>query len=338
MSKLTNNLTSALLYVGVDVSKLTLSVSYCKDGKKDWYHTTIANTDAGIRAFLLELSALKSLAEVQFVLEFTGTYSTRLVDVLTDLDVKMSVITPEQSSAFAKVLKDDIKTDGRDARRLVVYGARMTPALYVPRSAENEDLKQLLVLLEQYNKQIRAKKNQLEALIQRPRPSEFIQRALETDIEHLETQKAAVEAELQQNSGGFEDKKALLTTIKGVGEVVATNVLIQTGCMESFTDVKQVIKFAGLAPNKRDSGTSVNKKGMIRGGNGSLRKILFLASWSAYRYNPDCKALYDRLRAKGKPKMVALIAVAAKILRQIWGILKSNTPFDSEFNRPKIAN
>jgi transposase len=247
--------------------------------------------------------------------------------VLADLEVKMSVITPAQSNAFANVVKDSTKTDSRDARRLVLYGDRMAPECYTPPSADKDEFKQIL-----------AKSNQLEALLQRPQRSAFIQKSLEADIAYLTAQKAAVEAEIYTaRDDDFNEKIALLTTIKGVGEIVATNVLIQTGGMETFTDVKQVIKFAGLAPSERQSGTSLHQKGIIKGGNGSLRKILYLAAWSASRFNPACKELYLRLREKGKPRMLALIAVAHKLLRQIWGVLKSNTPFDPVFHLPKTA-
>jgi transposase len=338
MSKLINNLGSEQLWVGVDVSKLTLSIAYCKDGKKDWYEANIENSEASIRLFWADLAQIKALSTISCIFEFTGTYNSALMYVLADLNVKMSVITPAQSSAFANVLKDSTKTDSRDARRLVLYGDSMAPECYTPPSADKDEFKQLLVLLTQYAKQILAKGNQLEALLQRPQRSAFIQKSLEADIAYLTAQKAAVEAEIYTaRDDAFNGKIALLTTIKGVGEVVATNVLIQTGGMETFTDVKQVIKFAGLAPSERQSGTSLHQKGIIKGGNGSLRKILYLAAWSASRFNPACKELYLRLREKGKPRMLALIAVAHKLLRQIWGVLKSNTPFDPVFHLPKTA-
>ena len=338
MSKLTNNLSSDLLCVGIDVSKLTLSVTYCKDGKKDWYDATIDNSDASIRLFLYELAKIKPLSDIFCVFEFTGTYNSTLMHVLADLEVKMSVITPAQSSAFANVMKDHAKTDSRDARRLVVYGDRMEPEYYTPPSAEKDEFKQLLVLLNQYKKQIGAKSNQLEALLQRPRRSAFIQKSLEADIEYLQAQKKAVEAEIYMSrDDDFNEKLALLTSINGVGEITATSVLIQTGGMDSFAEVKQLIKFAGLAPSERHSGTSLHQKGMVKGGNGDLRKSLYMAAWSASRFNPACKALYDRLIAKGKCKMVGLIAVAHKLLRQMWGVLKSNLPFDPTFHLPKTT-
>jgi transposase len=339
MSKLINNLNDDLLYIGIDVSKLTLSIAYCKDGNKQWYEATIENTASGIQAFLSALSGIRSLDTVQCILEFTGTYSTTLCHVLADSGVKMSVITPAQSSAFAKVMKDQAKTDSRDARRLVHYGDKMSPDLYTLPSEQNDNARQLLGLLAQYDKQILAKKNQLEALMQRPNRSAFVQKALDTDIEHLTAQKKAVEDEIcQSNNDDFKAKLALLTTICGVGEKIARSVLIQTASMESFTDVKQLIKFAGLAPNTNQSGTSLNLKGRIEPGNSSLRKILFLGSWSASCWNPACKALYQRLRAQGKPKMLALIAVAHKLLRQMWGVLKSNKPYDSQFHLQKTTS
>ena len=69
----------------------------------------------------------------------------------------------------------------------------------------------------------------------------------------------------------------------------------------------------GLAPFTRESG-KWKGQAKIGGGRGDLRRALYLPALSAARFNPDLKAVYDRLRAKGKPAKVALVAVMRKLV------------------------
>ena len=78
--------------------------------------------------------------------------------------------------------------------------------------------------------------------------------------------------------------------------------------------------------------TSVKKSGSIKKmGNPYARKILYMAALSAIRFNKYCRELYERLVSKGKAKKLALVAVAHKLLRQAYGVLKSRRSFDENF-------
>ena len=66
-------------------------------------------------------------------------------------------------------------------------------------------------------------------------------------------------------------------------------------------------------------------------GNTKLRNLLFLCSFNACKYNTACKALYDRIVAKGKSKKLALIAVCNKLLKQAFSIVKNKIPYDANF-------
>jgi len=67
-------------------------------------------------------------------------------------------------------------------------------------------------------------------------------------------------------------------------------------------------------------------------GNPKLRKLLFMCSFNACKYNRACKALYERIVAKGKSKKLALIAtVCNKLLKQAFAIVKNGIPYDENF-------
>jgi transposase len=83
-----------------------------------------------------------------------------------------------------------------------------------------------------------------------------------------------------------------------------------------------------LTPSPVESGSSVRGKGSIKKrGNPYVRQVFYMCALSAVRSNPYCKDLYERLLERGKSKTEALVAVAHKLLRQCYGVLKSRTPF-----------
>ena len=93
-------------------------------------------------------------------------------------------------------------------------------------------------------------------------------------------------------------------------------------------DRKQIAALAGLAPFTRQSGTWRGKS-FIGGGRTAVRTALFMGAMVAKRHNPTLKAFFDRLVAAGKPKMVALIAVARKLITILNAILRDQKPWQT---------
>jgi transposase len=101
--------------------------------------------------------------------------------------------------------------------------------------------------------------------------------------------------------------------------------------MERFSKAKEVVQFAGLSPQIEQSGKSRNRAWLSKRGNPYLRKLLFLCVLTASRYNSQCRALYERLLGRGKPRKVALAASASKLLRQANASLKRGVPYDPHY-------
>lgn len=89
-------------------------------------------------------------------------------------------------------------------------------------------------------------------------------------------------------------------------------------------DRKKIASLAGLAPYTRQSGAWKGKS-MISGGRKTVRTALFMAAMVAARFNPLLKAFRDRLVAAGKPKLLAIVAVARKLLTILSAILRDKT-------------
>ena len=104
--------------------------------------------------------------------------------------------------------------------------------------------------------------------------------------------------------------------------------MIITNGFSFFENPKQLSRYIGICPTYQQSGKSLNYNGHInRNGHSTLRGQLFIASWSAAKYNSSCKALFERLREEGKPWKLAQIAVCNKLIRQAFAVIKSGVAY-----------
>lgn len=127
----------------------------------------------------------------------------------------------------------------------------------------------------------------------------------------------------------------LLLSIPGVGELTASTILSEIGDINRFPTEKQLIAYAGIDPSVYQSGTfRASKNKISKRGSTYLRKALYQATCAGlykrpYGYtNPILKTYYDKKVSEGKSSKVAIIATSNKLLRIIYGMLKSNKPFD----------
>jgi transposase len=123
----------------------------------------------------------------------------------------------------------------------------------------------------------------------------------------------------------WREKEDLLGSVTGVGPVIARTVIAELPELGRLGR-KQIAALVGLAPFTRRSGQWQGKS-FIGGGRTSVRAVLFMGAMVAKRHNPVLKAFFDRLIAAGKPKMVALIAVARKLLTILNAIVRDNRPW-----------
>ncbi|MGI4737473.1 MAG: transposase [Janthinobacterium lividum] len=135
----------------------------------------------------------------------------------------------------------------------------------------------------------------------------------------------------------YPPERQLRCSIPGIGRKTAAYLLLFVGGFTSFQNYRQLIAKAGLCPREFSSGTRVRGKARISKMGGTLiRSKLFRCSWSARKANGACRALYDRLVAKGKNGKLALIAVCNKLLKQAYAIVTSSVPYQTNFTR-KVA-
>ena len=326
----------ATLFLGIDVSREKLDFAYLQGDV--WQSQVVDNEAEAIEKHLQSLLQTEG-AQWHAIVEATGTYSAKIVYACAHKGVPLTLINPNQSAAFARMKHKTTKNDRADARLLAQYGQinqSDLPVYQLP-DATKTALRQLLIALEQIEKMRQQTLNRRHAYAQLPdaQRQKLIESIFDANIQSFDDQIKQLQAEIDRlipPEDDYEESKKLITSVVGIGKETATAMLAKTNGIKKFGSAKQLAKFIGLAPTEKQSGSSVKSRGHInKSGNKTLRKALYCATWSAVRFNNACKNLYQRLRAKGKPTKLALIAVANLLVRQIYATIKHQKPFDNQY-------
>ena len=318
------------MIVGIDVSKDHLDV-YSSLGK----YMQVTNDSKGFKEIM------QSLGEnSHYVLEATASYYLGVSMYMFNAGAKISVVNPLVVKRFVQMRLRQTKTDKADAEMICLYAQKEDPPAWVPASKYIRDAQQLVIVSRGYFKERTSLKNRLHALESTTQCYPSAKRSLKRQIKSLNKEIKL----LEQEADGLikEHQEDLLTRLKsipGIGTKTAIMLILSTDSFKRFETGKQLSSFVGLAPIIIESGTSIKGKGRIsKTGSASLRNLLFMCSLSAVHRNKSCKAMYDRMINKGKPKKVALIAVANKLLKQSLAIAKSGLSYDEDYRSVLCRN
>ncbi len=214
-----------------------------------------------------------------------------------------------------------------------MYGTVNEVPLYNALTDVQSECLQLFRLLDSYVKKSTATKNKIHGEKTLGIPSKTVYNSLQRDLKHLKKEIALLENRLLELvKQDQQHQLTLLQTIPGIGLKTALFLIVVTDGFKKFESASQLCSYVGITPTIRESGSSVRGRSRIsKVGNRKLRNMVFLAALSACTYNKACKALFDRIVAKGKSKKLALIAVANKLLKQAFAIAKSGLPYDENF-------
>ena len=314
-------------YIGIDVSKATFMVAYPVN-EKEYKTREFKNTAKGIHEFIRTLEA-----DDHCVMEATGNYSYLLLYLLNQANITTSMENALKVKNFARTMLSVTKTDKADAQLLSLYGERMRPTPFKLPSDSILLLKQKRTAMRQFQKQLHATNNPKKSLEVLPQKDSTTFKSINKIIETLEKQIRKIEEDLiALTQKEFERQMQKLTSIKGVGASLAAAIIISTGGFTYFDNAKQVSRYLGICPTYQQSGTSINVKGHInRNGDSYLRSQLYVASWSMSQHNRECRNLYLRMKEKGKPGKLIMIAVANKVIRQCFAVVKHDTDYVDGF-------
>ena len=235
----------------------------------------------------------------------------------------MVVVNPAQIRAFAKAVGQRAKTDPIDAAVIAHFAEATRPELRALPDEATRLLADLVARRRQIIEMIGAE-SQREKRIAVPRLRKSIRRV----IGMLEKELTELDAEIGDSVRGspaWREKEDLLASVPGVGPIISRTLIADLPELGTLSR-KQIAALVGLAPFTRQSGQWKGRS-FIGGGRASVRTALFMGAMVAMRHNPVLKAFFDRLIAAGKPKMVALIAVARKLLTILNAIVRDKRPW-----------
>lgn len=313
---------------GVDISKGVFDVANSK-GK----HFQFKNCGSGFKGFLKILSK-----EDLVVMEATGYYHYRLAQFLYEQEIKVSVVNPLSVKRFIQMKLSKVKTDKSDAKSICEYASVNKVPLYTARDKSQAEALQLLRLIDIYTKQSTALKNKIHGEKVLGKPSKVVYHSLNRSLKMLQKELKTLEDRLCEIVKEEQQKMlTLLKSIPGIGNKTVIMLLVLTNGFTNFENGNQLCSYAGITPIIRQSGSTVRGKSRIsKMGNPKLRNLLFMCSFTACKHNKACRAIYERIIAKGKSKKLALIAVCNKLLKQAFAVATSGLPYDENYV-PKLG-
>jgi transposase len=219
------------------------------------------------------------------------------------------------------------KTDKADAKVIAYFCEVLHPTPWQPTPKHIMHLRNLLKRIDDLEDLKRQEKNRL---LLNPSTSKYIKDI----IFQLEQQYKTVCAEISTFIEADKDLKtncALLASIPGIGNLTSARIVAAISDISHFDSPKQLAAYFGLSPRNYQSGTSVaGKTRLSKIGNANIRKALYFPAIVAIQHNPILKDFAKRLTDRGKSKMAIICAVMRKLIHIVFGILKSNQPFDAK--------
>ena len=314
------------MIVGIDVSKQSFDIAWEAEGQG--HHRQYEYSDEGIEALLEQTPQ-----EAHYVMEATGVYHTRLALRLYQSGRRVSVVNPLVIKRFAQMQLSRVKSDKADAQLIRCYGEQHELSSWSPATPEILELQQAHGWLDDLIRERTRLKNRQEAHAHQARASGFVVKQMSMQLRQLDKQIKACEQHLEVVvKKSFAELYARLRSIPSVGPKTAIELIVVTGGFSRFDDVKALCAYIGVSPTTFRSGTSVNGKGTIaKMGQGRMRQLLYLCSWTAKRCNPACRALYTRLKDTGKPPKVINIAIAHKLLRQAFAVATKGVKYSENY-------
>lgn len=303
--------------VGIDVSKDRLDVAVRPSGEL----LIVERTAAGLERLAVRL---KELSPKIVALEATGGFETIAAAALAAAGLPVIVVNPAQVRHFAIAIGERAKTDPIDAGVIARFAAATGAEPRALPDAATRLLADLVARRRQIIDMIGAERQREKRAPKRLRKS--IARLLKA----LEKELTSVDGDLDDAVRGspvWRDKEDLLASVPGIGPTIARTLIAELPELGRLNR-KEIAALAGLAPFTRQSG-QWRGRSFIGGGRASVRTALFMGAMVAKKHNPVLKAFFDRLLAAGKPKMVALIAVARKLLTILNAILRDNRPWQN---------
>jgi transposase len=315
-------------YLGIDVAKKKLDCALrLPDGKHK--HKVFENTPSGfteLRTWICSFDVIQP----HVCMEATGVYWEAVAEDLANHQYVVSVVNPVQIKAFGASRLVRTKTDKVDAKLIADFCKENRPEPWKAPSLEEQALRALVLRLDALQEIRTQEGNRLEVA------REAVKDGIASHIAWLDEEINNLSKKIRDhidNDPDLKDRKALLSSIPGVGERTIALLLAFSLAPGRFANARQVTAYAGLDPRHHESGSSVQGKTRIsRVGHNLIRKGLYMpAMVTLYRTNWG-KHFFARLSSAGKKPMVIIVAMMRKLLHVAFGVLKSGQKFNPDLH------
>lgn len=317
-------------HIGIDVDSINLVCRMHRRGQA-FPEAIFSNDAAGHRKLVRWATKYGRTARV--CIEATGVYSLPLALTLhRAARVQVMVVNPKAIKHFAIAILQRGKTDRIDAAIILEYLERMPFHPWQPPSEEVLEIQHISRRILQLNTELTRERNRHRAANRLGAWARVVANDTAVNMRHLKRRIAHLEKaalDLIQSVPELAARFALLTSATGIADKTAPRLLAELSTLPDDMTGPQWVAHAGLDPRPYESGTSTNKPRRItKNGNRYLRDALFFPAMVATQHDPQVKAYYQHLIARGKKPMQAIVAVMRKLLLAIWGMFKNNKPWD----------
>ena len=317
--------------LGIDISKKTIDVFLHNGSLSNQFE----NSGEGFNQMITWVEGQCSIKinTVLICFEHTGIYSMPLATYLTKRSISFAMVPAIEIKRSMGLVRG--KNDKIDAQRIAAYAhlRKDILKLYEMPSDLMFKLQKLLSLRERmvrqrggYNADLKElnstlKSNNLNTVVK-------IQKKI---VVQLNKQIYQIEKEIKELikadpkvANAFE----LITSVKGVGFVLATNLIVATNCFTSFKNSRKFACYAGIAPFEKQSGTSLRSKAKVSHfANKKIKSLLNMAAFSAVQSDPELKRYYLERVLSGKSKMSTMNIIRNKIVHRVFAVVKRGTPY-----------
>lgn len=317
----------AMHILGIDIAKSKFDVTLRSvDDTQPRYRCTFENSRKGFKALVKWLKG-HGVQQVHACLESTSRYGDALALFLYQQSHLVSLVNPRRTHNYAASRLVRTQNDRIDADLIADFCAsEQDLALWEPLPPDHAQLRELIRLRQALATELDRHANRLECA------AAEVRKSLQRQIERLRKEMKTLEKAMRKLVAQYPELKRqidLADSVPAVAFITAATVVAELPPINKVPQARQAVALAGLDPTNKESGDTVRTKPRIsRMGSPRLRKALYMAAVTALRCNPIIQALAERLRAKGKTGKCIVVAAMRKLLRLIYGVIKTGHPFD----------
>jgi len=322
-------------FVGIDISSLTLDVSIRTSGSEtEIAHRRFSNDASGFREMLSWIRSNGALLKQSwFCMEHTGIYGMELSCFLTKRKLHYTMCSPLHIKRMMGIVRG--KNDKADSKLIAEFAYLYRDRLK-PSEMPSKTLISLRILINHRQSLVRRRaelKREIHYLkrVELVMSVNYVTRSIKKEMERLNTEIEKTEEEMMdliQQDALVKTRFDLVSSVPGVGLVVASSVLVQTRNFEGFETGRQLACYTGSAPFEYQSGSSIRGKTKTHPiANRQLKALLTSSAFAALRYDSEIKTYYDRKIAEGKAPMSVINAVRCKQIYRMFSVVKRGTPF-----------